>query len=98
DRATGVVGAHNIGVDVRAVDDQTLTVSNDVGAGSTFGNRFNFTWKTPTLIGLAKRAPYFHGGQAASLRDVIEQHDRPPQSRGVETRTLGLSVREESGV
>jgi hypothetical protein len=32
--------------------------------------------KGPTLRGLAARAPYFHNGSAASLRDVLEFYER----------------------
>jgi len=33
-------------------------------------------FKVPTLRGLAGRAPYFHNGSAATLRDVVESYDR----------------------
>ena len=32
--------------------------------------------KGPILRGLAGRAPYFHNGAAATLRDVIDFYDR----------------------
>jgi cytochrome c peroxidase len=32
--------------------------------------------KGPILRGLAARAPYFHNGSAATLRDVVEFYDR----------------------
>ena len=32
--------------------------------------------KTPTLRGLAARAPYFHNGSAATLRDVVDFYDK----------------------
>ena len=45
-------------------------------------------FKGPVLRGLAARAPYFHNGSAASLRDVVDFYD---------TRfTIGLSPREKS--
>jgi cytochrome c peroxidase len=34
------------------------------------------TFKGPILRGLAGRAPYFHNGAAATLRDVIEFYDK----------------------
>lgn len=32
--------------------------------------------KGPVLRGLAARAPYFHNGSAASLRDVVDFYDQ----------------------
>jgi cytochrome c peroxidase len=32
--------------------------------------------KGPILRGLAARAPYFHNGSAATLRDAVEFYDR----------------------
>jgi cytochrome c peroxidase len=33
-------------------------------------------FKTPTLRGLAARAPYFHNGSAATLKDVVDFYDK----------------------
>jgi len=33
-------------------------------------------FKGPILRGLAARAPYFHNGSAASLRDVVDFYDQ----------------------
>ena len=32
--------------------------------------------KVPVLRGLASRAPYFHGGNAATLADVVKFYDQ----------------------
>jgi cytochrome c peroxidase len=32
--------------------------------------------KTPILRGLASRAPYFHGGNASSLQDVVNFYNK----------------------
>ena len=42
-----------------------------VGSTTTDLNKF----KTPSLRGLAARAPYFHNGSAATLLDVINAYE-----------------------
>ena len=37
-------------------------------------------YKTPSLRGVAERAPYMHAGQIASLAEVIEHYDRAPKA------------------
>jgi hypothetical protein len=56
--------------------DGALVQSTDPGAGIRNGlfkdlNKF----KTPNLRGLAPRAPYFHGGTAASLEAVVHHYE-----------------------
>jgi cytochrome c peroxidase len=41
-----------------------------VGAGADLGRL-----KTPSLRGLAPRAPYFHNGIAATLEDVVRHYE-----------------------
>jgi hypothetical protein len=45
-------------------------------------------FKVPSLRGLAARAPYFHDGSAAGLKDVVEFYDNHFQ--------IGLSVQEKA--
>jgi len=45
-------------------------------------------FKGPTLRSLASRAPYFHNGSAASLRDVVEFYDQ--------RFSVGFSAREKA--
>ncbi len=40
----------------------------------------NFAFRTPTLRQLAFTAPYFHGGQDSTLKDVIDFYDNPENS------------------
>jgi len=56
--------------------DGTLLQTTDPGRGIRTGlfkelNKF----KTPNIRGLAARAPYFHGGTAESLEDVIHHYE-----------------------
>lgn len=53
-------------------------------------------YKTPTLRGVASRAPYMHAGQIATLEDVVAHYDRAPGApEGVtELRPLGLTPEE----
>lgn len=48
--------------------------------------------KTPTLRNVSLTAPYMHGGQMASLREVIEHYDEAPSSMlsHNEAKPLGL--------
>jgi cytochrome c peroxidase len=45
-------------------------------------------FKPPSLRGVARRAPYMHAGQLASLDEVLRHYNRPP--RGTELHPLGL--------
>ena len=48
-------------------------------------------FKTPTLRDVAKTAPYFHDGRFATLREVLDYYNAPPQDPSHELRALGLS-------
>jgi cytochrome c peroxidase len=49
----------------------------DAGAGNITGLwRDLGRFKTPTLRGLAARAPYFHNGIAATLESVVRHYER----------------------
>jgi cytochrome c peroxidase len=48
-------------------------------------------FKTPTLRDVAKTAPYFHDGRFATLREVLDYYNAPPQNTNHELRTLGLN-------
>ena len=44
----------------------------------TTGRELVRAYKTPTLRGVAERAPYMHAGQLATLAEVIAHYDRAP--------------------
>ncbi len=48
-------------------------------------------FKTPTLRGLARSAPYFHSGTVPSLAQVIEHYRKPPEGLRHELEPLDLS-------
>jgi len=51
--------------------------TSDPGMGLITGNCADLgKFKVPRLRGLAARAPYFHGGNAASLTDVVEFYNK----------------------
>ena len=54
-------------------------------------------FKTPSLRGIAERAPYMHAGQLATLADVIRHYDRAPAAPlgHSELRSLHLSATEQ---
>jgi cytochrome c peroxidase len=53
-------------------------------------------YKTPTLRGVASRAPYMHAGQLSTLEDVVAHYDRAPSAPGgvTELRPLSLTAEE----
>ncbi len=53
-------------------------------------------FRTPSLRNVAKRAPYMHAGQIATLEEVIEHYDRAPEAPAghSELEPLRLSKRE----
>lgn len=58
-----------------------------------------FAFKTPTLRGVAERAPYMHDGSIATLEAVIEHYDRGGARRpslSPDMFPLGLSAQEKS--
>jgi cytochrome c peroxidase len=44
----------------------------------TEGEELVRAYKTPSLRGVADRAPYMHAGQFATLGDVVAHYDRAP--------------------
>ena len=55
----------------------------DLGYGEITKNTNDFhTFKTPTLRGIAYRAPYMHNGSLKTLHDVIDHYDAPEFKRG----------------
>jgi cytochrome c peroxidase len=46
----------------------------------TGGDELVRAFKTPSLRGVAERAPYMHAGQIATLSEVIEHYDRAPRA------------------
>jgi cytochrome c peroxidase len=56
--------------------DGSLTMSTDPGLGLRSGRFADLNkFKTPNLRGLAARAPYFHGGTAKTLEDVVRHYE-----------------------
>ena len=54
----------------------TLLRTTDPGLGLRDGKFTSLNkFKTPTLRGLASRAPYFHGGTAETLEDVVRHYE-----------------------
>ena len=47
---------------------------------TTEGEELVRAYKTPSLRGVADRAPYMHAGQVATLAEVVEHYDRAPKS------------------
>jgi cytochrome c peroxidase len=56
--------------------DGSLKQSTDPGWGLRDGSFANLNkFKTPNLRGLASRAPYFHGGTASTLEEVVRHYE-----------------------
>ena len=64
----------------------------------TTGRELVRAYKTPTLRGVAERAPYMHAGQLATLGDVIAHYDRAPAAPvgHSELTPLKLNARERA--
>lgn len=78
---------HNTGTSVGELDEGRFTITR---------NRADFKkFKTPTLREIAKTAPYFHNGSAATLSAVVEFYDagggNDPQ-KDSRIRPLGLTA------
>ena len=63
---------------------------------TTEGEALVRAYKTPSLRGVAERAPYMHAGQIATLAEVIDHYDRAPASPmgHSELKPLELSANE----
>ena len=64
---------------------------------TTEGEELVRAYKTPSLRGVADRAPYMHAGQLATLADVVEHYDRAPRPPAghSELKPLKLSAKEK---
>ena len=64
---------------------------------TTEGEELVRAYKTPSLRGVADRAPYMHAGQLATLAEVIDHYDRAPQAPAghSELKPLRLSAKEK---
>ncbi|HKH92102.1 MAG TPA: cytochrome c peroxidase [Gemmatimonadaceae bacterium] len=64
---------------------------------TTEGEELVRAYKTPSLRGVAERAPYMHAGQLGTLPQVIDQYDRAPKAPAghSELKPLKLSVQEK---
>ena len=65
---------------------------------ATEGEELVRAYKTPSLRGVAERAPYMHAGQHATLAEVVSHYDRAPAAPAghSELRPLRLSARERA--
>lgn len=80
------------------------SVYGDAGADDCRELRFADTdspelvgaFKTPSLRGVSRRAPFFHGGQFSTLEAVIDHYSRAPRAvvGKSELRKLSLSARD----
>jgi cytochrome c peroxidase len=63
---------------------------------TTEGEELVRAYKTPSLRGVADRAPYMHAGQIATLAEVIDHYDRAPQAPAghSELKPLKLDAKE----
>lgn len=63
---------------------------------TTEGEELVRAYKTPSLRGVAERAPYMHAGQLATLTDVVAHYDRAPGAPAghSELKPLRLSAAE----
>jgi len=63
---------------------------------TTEGEELVRAYKTPSLRGVAERAPYMHAGQIATLAGVIQHYDRAPKAPfgHSELKPLQLSEKE----
>jgi cytochrome c peroxidase len=63
---------------------------------TTEGEELVRAYKTPSLRGVAERAPYMHAGQIATLTDVVAHYDRAPRAPAghSELKPLRLSADE----
>lgn len=75
--------------------------TDDLGRGKFFKTsvKLQYAFKTPSLRGVADRAPYLHDGSRTTLEDVIDLYDRggierPSRADGI--RPLHLSAQEKS--
>jgi cytochrome c peroxidase len=75
----------------------------DIGRGRLFTNspKLMHAFKVPTLRDVARRAPYFHDGSAATLAAVVELYDRggvDRPSRSELIKPLGLTGSEKAAL
>lgn len=75
--------------------------TDDLGRGKSFKTsvKLQHAFKTPSLRGVADRAPYMHDGSRATLEDVVDLYDRggiERPSRADEIRPLHLSAAEKA--
>ena len=67
---------------------------------TTEGEELVRAYKTPSLRGVAERAPYMHAGQHATLSDVIAHYDRAPRAPmgHSELKPLRLTLKERNQI
>ena len=96
-RASGVAGA--VGGEFNCLSkysDARREQCAELEFAVTSGEELVRAYKTPSLRGVAERAPYMHAGQLATLADVMTHYNRAPKAPAghSELRPLRLSPRE----
>ena len=96
-RAAGVHGA--VGGEFNCLSkysDAQRDQCAEVEFAVTSGEELVRAYKTPSLRGVAERAPYMHAGQLATLRDVMTHYNRAPSAPAghSELRRLNLQPKE----
>ncbi len=86
--------------------EEFLSVGAGAGKGAQDGGRFESTmrredwrlFKTPSLINVARTAPYMHDGSIATLAEVVDFYDRGgeiAENKDYRILPLGLSAQEK---
>lgn len=80
--------------------DATADECAELQFAATEGEELVRAYKTPSLRGVADRAPYMHAGQIATLAAVVAHYDRAPAAPAghSELRALRLSPRERAQI
>ncbi len=86
-----------------AFHDIGLQIGDDLGRAEHIPNdpAMRYAFKTPTLRGVAARAPYMHDGSLLDLGAVIDHYgDMPPQERAISplVQPLALNAQEKLNV
>jgi cytochrome c peroxidase len=100
-RATGVHGA--VGGEFNCLSkysDAQRDQCAELEFAVTSGEELVRAYKTPSLRGVAERAPYMHAGQLATLGDVMMHYNRAPSAPAghSELRRLNLQPKELSQI
>lgn len=92
---------HNVGIGAEAdrYDQGRAAVLQYLPAEDPQRARFNGAFKTPTLRDVAKSAPYFHDGSAATLAEAVEimlSGGRPNKHLDVKMQRVNLTAQQRN--